>query len=46
MSFKFTVELCVMTMKNDIKIEEELPHEKINRCLTDINRCLTDIFKI
>ena len=24
MSFKFTVELCVMTMKNDIKIEEEL----------------------
>ena len=24
----------------------EYPHEKINRCLTDINRCLTDIFKI
>ena len=24
MSFKFTEELCVMTMKNDIKIEEEL----------------------
>ena len=24
MSFKFTAELCVMTMKNDIKIEEEL----------------------
>ena len=23
-----------------------IPHEKINRCLTDINRCLTDIFKI
>ena len=22
------------------------PHEKINRCLTDINRCLTNIFKI
>ena len=22
------------------------PHEKINRCLTDIKRCLTDIFKI
>ena len=22
------------------------PHEKINRCLTDINRSLTDIFKI
>ena len=22
------------------------PHEKINRCLTDINQCLTDIFKI
>ena len=25
---------------------QEHPHEKINRCLTDINRCLTDIFKI
>ena len=24
----------------------DFPHEKINRCLTDINRCLTDIFKI
>ena len=24
MSLKFTVELCVMTMKNDTKIEEEL----------------------
>ena len=24
MSFKFTVELCFMTMKNDTKIEEEL----------------------
>ena len=24
MSFKFTVELCVMAMKNDTKIEEEL----------------------
>ena len=24
MSFKFRVELCVMTMKNDTKIEEEL----------------------
>ena len=23
MSLKFTVELCVMTMKNDMKIEEE-----------------------
>ena len=23
-----------------------IPHEKINQCLTDINRCLTDIFKI
>ena len=21
------------------------PHEKINRCLTDVNRCLTDILK-
>ena len=26
--------------------EYDYPHEKINRCLTDINRCLTDIFKI
>ena len=25
MSFKFTVELCVMTMKNDTKLEEEVP---------------------
>ena len=24
MSFKFTVDLCVMTIKNDTKIEEEL----------------------
>ena len=24
MSFKFTVELCVMTMKSDTKIQEEL----------------------
>ena len=24
MNFKFRVELCVMTMKNDTKIEEEL----------------------
>ena len=24
MSLKFTVQLCVMTMKNDTKIEEEL----------------------
>ena len=23
-----------------------IPHEKINRCLTDIKRCLTNIFKI
>ena len=33
MSFKFTVELCVMTMKNDIKIEEEL----ICRFKSDMN---------
>ena len=42
MSLKFAEELCVMTMKNDPKFGEEFPHEKINRCLTDINRCLTD----
>ena len=24
----------------------KIPHEKINRCLTDINQCLTDIFEI
>ena len=33
--------------KNDMKEKvNEFPHEKINRCLTDINQCLTDIFKI
>ena len=26
--------------------DRQTPHEKINRCLTDINLCLTDIFKI
>ena len=26
MSLKFTRELCVMTMKNDAKFEEELTH--------------------
>ena len=32
--------------KNGKSLKDHLPHEKINRCLTDINRCLTDIFKI
>ena len=31
---------------SDIFIIKGHPHEKINRCLTDINRCLTDIFRI
>ena len=30
--------------KNELK--NTIPHEKINRCLTDINKCLNDIFKI
>ena len=35
MSFKFTVELCVMTMRNDTKIEEELTcHFKIDMNFT------------
>ena len=39
MSLKFTEELCVMTMKNDTKIEEELTcHFKIDmRNLTDFD---------
>ena len=39
MSLKFTVELCVVTMKNDIKIEEELTCQfKINmRNLTNFD---------
>ena len=31
-------------IKDDI--DRSHPHEKLNRCLTNINRCLTDIFKI
>ena len=31
---------------DDLRTFLNLPHEKINRCLTDINRCLTNIFKI
>ena len=38
MSFKFTVELCVMKMKNDTKIEEELTC----RFKTDINFTIFD----
>ena len=35
MNFKFTVELCVMTMRNDTKIEEELTcHFKIDMNFT------------
>ena len=39
MSLKFTEELCVMTMKNDTKIEEELTcHFKIDmRNLTNFD---------
>ena len=32
--------------KSASSISASFPHEKINRCLTDINRCLTDIFRI
>ena len=41
-----------LTVRQEIVIFQDyimiggIPHEKINRCLTDINRCLTDIFKI
>ena len=28
------------------KLQDDDPHEKINRCLTDINKCLTNIFRI
>ena len=38
MSLKFTVELCVMTLKNDAKIEEELTCQfKIDRNLTNFD---------
>ena len=29
-----------------LDVNYNCPHEKINRCLTDINQCLTNIFKI
>ena len=36
MSFKFTVDLCVMKMKSDTKIEEELTcHFKIDMNFTN-----------
>ena len=38
MSFKLTVELCVMTMKNDTKIEEEVTFRfKIEMNFTDFD---------
>ena len=38
MSLKFTGELCVMTLKNDAKIEEELTCQfKIDRNLTNFD---------
>ena len=38
MSFKFTVELCVMTMKNDTKIEKELTYRfKIDMNFTKLD---------
>ena len=38
MSLKFTGELCVMTLKNDAKIEEELTFQfKIDRNLTNFD---------
>ena len=40
----------LLCLSNSIKKLSKLvntdPHEKINRCLTDINRCLTDIIRI
>ena len=39
MSLKFTEELCVMTMKNDTKIEEELTCRfKIDMNMTNFER--------
>ena len=32
--------------KRPSNTKQNIPHEKINWCLTDTNRCLTDIFKI
>ena len=32
-------------MEENTSRQGKVPHEKINRCLTDINQCLTDIFK-
>ena len=38
MSFKFTVELCVMTMKNDTKIGKELTYRfKIDMNFTKLD---------
>ena len=39
MSFKYTTELCVMTIKNDAKVEKEMTcHFKMNiRHLTDFD---------
>ena len=38
MSFKFTVELCVMTMKNDTKIEKKLDYRfKIDMNFTKLD---------
>ena len=45
MSLKFTDELCVMTIKNDTKIEEELTcHFKIDmRNLTNLTQALASL---
>ena len=38
MSFKFAVELCVMTMKNDTKLEEELSSQNLTRALENYKK--------
>ena len=44
LEFKYIVKKLVMLFF--ILGAGKAPHEKINRCLTNINRCLTNIFKI
>ena len=41
-----TIETLEINKKEKKIASYDIPHEKINRCLTNINRCLTDIFKI
>ena len=42
LSYEITYNLIVFLLPECLPLTQH-PHEKINRCLTDINRCLTDI---